>query len=144
MEATSWYKDRKKENEEEEEDEPPRINLNTWKKYREKVRRKNGFMKTKKKEIKEKVKEEKKKIQGVIFIEHTSHSELASRVRERLRDLEKVSNLKIKIVEKAGEKIVDLLHKSNSWSKEDCQREDCIVCSSKTEKEERGAVSKDV
>ena len=42
MEATSWYKDRKKENDgEEEEDEPPRSNLNNWKRYRERVRKKS-------------------------------------------------------------------------------------------------------
>ena len=43
--------------------------------------------------------------------------------------------IKIKIVEKAGNKIVDLLHKSNGWSNEDCEREDCIVCSSAIDEE---------
>ena len=47
-----------------------------------------------------------------------------------MKELEKVGTIKIKIVEKAGNKIVDLLHKSNGWSNEDCEREDCIVCSS--------------
>ena len=70
----------------------------------------------------------KRKYQSVVFIDYTAHSELANRIRTRLRKLEEVGHVKIKIVEKAGDKIVDLLHKSNPWSSEHCGRSDCLVC----------------
>ena len=52
--------------------------------------------------------------------------------------LEKVGNIKVKIVERTGDKIVDLVHKSNAWSNKDCMREDCLICASCTDEEERG------
>ena len=30
-----------------------------------------------------------------------------------------------------------MLHKSNSWSNDDCQRDDCIICCSATERTDR-------
>ena len=42
----------------------------------------------------------------------------------------------MKIVERAGGKIVDLLHKSNPWEDMDCQREKCLMC--KTAMKEEG------
>ena len=42
------------------------------------------------------------------------------------------------MVERTGRKLVDLLHKSNAWSDQDCGREDCLVCSSCVENERRG------
>ena len=70
------------------------------------------------------------KIKGVIFVKHTAHSTLAKRIREGLKLLEKVGSFKIKIVERTGDTLVDLLHRSNAWKNEDCKRKDCIVCSS--------------
>ena len=40
----------------------------------------------------------------------------------------------MKIVERTGEKLVDMLHKSNPWSGERCEREECKSCSSSDEK----------
>ena len=47
--------------------------------------------------------------------------------------------LRIKIVERAGEKLVDLLHKSDAWSNRDCNRLDCLPCKSAGEEELKGA-----
>ena len=44
--------------------------------------------------------EREKKVEGVIFIQYTPHSELAKTIRERLKEIEKVCKVKIKIVEK--------------------------------------------
>ena len=64
-------------------------------------------------------------------MQHTLHSRLAKHVRERLSKLEESSGrLKIKIVEKGGTKLTDLLHKSNAWSSRDCLKEDCLMCAS--------------
>ena len=42
--------------------------------------------------------------------------------------------LRIKVVERAGEKIVDALHKSNPWEEVICGREDCLFCYGSNEK----------
>ena len=55
-------------------------------------------------------------------------------MREKLESLEKLGKFKIKIVERAGNKLVDVLHKSNAWSELDCEREDCIICSTENNK----------
>ena len=47
--------------------------------------------------------------------------------------------LKIKIVECTGDKLVDLLHKSNAWGDEDCQRPDCWPCSSAGNEDPKGS-----
>ena len=49
-------------------------------------------------------------------------------MRRKLEALEKLGKFKIKIVERAGIKLVDMLHKSNAWEMQDCNREDCIIC----------------
>ena len=73
-------------------------------------------------------KRKNEKLQTVIFLQHTLHSELAQRVRRKLSELEKVGQIKIKIVERSGTKLEELLHKSNVWEEKDCGREDCWVC----------------
>ena len=40
------------------------------------------------------------------------------------------TEFKIKVVEKAGMKIKDILHRKDPFKKDDCGREDCFVCSS--------------
>ena len=40
------------------------------------------------------------------------------------------TNLNLKIVERAGVKLQDLLHKSDPWANSDCHRENCFTCSS--------------
>ena len=81
------------------------------------------------------VDEKEKKVEGVIFIQYTPYSEVAKAIRSRLKDIEKICKIKIKIVEKTGDKLVDILHKSDPWSKQDCMREDCWPCNSSGENE---------
>ena len=81
--------------------------------------------------------EEKKKIQAVIFVYHTQFSELAKRMRKKMENLEKLGKFKVKIVERTGNKVVDILHKSNAWSLMDCERKDCLICN--TEKSKKGS-----
>ena len=75
---------------------------------------------------------------SVTFVPHTQKSELAKRLREKLESLEKLGNLKMKIVEETGEKLVDLLHRSDAWSDTDCNREDCLICCSTGEEGKKG------
>ena len=74
------------------------------------------------------------KIQAVFFVQHTPYSEMAKRMRAKMESLEKLGKFKVKIVERAGNKIVDVLHKSDAWSLMDCERTDCLICSTETSK----------
>ena len=73
-------------------------------------------------------------IKGVLFIPYTVKSELAKRVRNKLKMYEKISNLKVRVVEKTGQRIMDVLHKSNPWESNKCGREDCMICKGPEEK----------
>ena len=47
--------------------------------------------------------------------------------------METQTGVRIKIVEKTGVKLENLLHKSNPWQGEDCQRDGCLLCLTKRE-----------
>ena len=73
-------------------------------------------------------KEKRTEIKGVLFVPHTEKSELSKRIREKLKAFETVSALRIKVIERTGEKLVEVLHKSNPWEDTNCGREDCKFC----------------
>ena len=64
-------------------------------------------------------------IKSVMFVPYTAHSELATRLRESEEKLKQMTGYRIKIVEKVGNKLVDLLHKSDPWAGDNCGREKC-------------------
>ena len=66
-------------------------------------------------------------VRGVLFLPFTENSELARRVRERLKQLEEISSLRVRVVERTGEKLVDLIHKSNPWEKNRLQEREMSV-----------------
>ena len=68
-----------------------------------------------------------------MFVPYTRHSELALRLRDNEEKMEHLTGYRIKIVEKGGTKLVDLLDKSNSWAGQDCGREGCLMCKSRKE-----------
>ena len=68
-------------------------------------------------------------IRGVFFVPHTENSELAKRIREKLRSFEEFSVIRVKLVERTGEKLENILHKSNPWQATHCKRSDCAFCS---------------
>ena len=80
---------------------------------------------------------EKKKIQTVIFVQHTEFSKLAKRMSEKLDSLEKLGNKKIKLIERAGEKLIDKLHKFDAWSELDYGRNDCLIYNTEGSKKGR-------
>ena len=45
--------------------------------------------------------------------------------------MEKQTGYRIKIVERTGTKLVDMLHRANPWQGQDCQRQGCLLCSTK-------------
>ena len=73
------------------------------------------------------------KVKAVMFVPFTKHSELANRLRENEETMESMSGYRMKIVERGGSKLVDILHKANPWAGEDCHRERCLLCITKKE-----------
>ena len=50
------------------------------------------------------------------------------RKHEDENELEKMTGYKMKIVEEAGDKLIDMLRATNPWKGEYCGREDCWLC----------------
>ena len=75
---------------------------------------------------------DRNKVKSVIFVPQTHNSELTQKMREGDDLLEKTKGYKMKIVERAGDSLEGLLHKSNPWSGADCAREKCLLCETKT------------
>ena len=135
-ENITWYRDTDDQTEEEENMKRKKEKEASWKGWR-KVN-----MKRKRKQISEIEIDGKTKVMSVLFIQHTEKSELAKRLREKLETLEKVGRMKFKIVEKTGNKLEDLLHRSNAWGDSDCNREDCIMCRTAGDCEKKGQCKK--
>ena len=76
-------------------------------------------------------KDKNKTIRAVMFVPFTKNSELAKLLRENEEKLEKMTRTKLKIVERTGIKIVDLVTRSNPWQGHDCTRQNCTLCVTK-------------
>ena len=150
-EAVEWYRrERKLEEDGDEAEKEVTSNKKKYGRWRPWEKRRKDLINKKKKEefkernerIKERMKdwedekededtvEKKKKYQTVVFVEHSKHSELIKRMRKKLQKIEEVGRIKVKLVERVGEKIVDILHKSDPWKNLDCQRPECWSCQS--------------
>ena len=75
------------------------------------------------------------KIKAVMFVPHTPGSELAKKLRENEEHLVKITGTKVKIIERTGTKIQDLLTRSNPWKGADCERQNCLLCFTKCKTE---------
>ena len=73
----------------------------------------------------------KKKVKAVLFAPYTKNSALAMKLREAEEKLATLTGYKLKIVERAGTKLEDLLTKSNPWQGIDCGRKLCLLCETK-------------
>ena len=61
----------------------------------------------------------------MLFVPSTEDSKLAKEIRAVIRELQSWTGISLKIVERAGEKLMEILHKSDPWENVDCQRENC-------------------
>ena len=102
---------------------------NDWRSWRG-VTKKRAKEKYEKKKEGERIQRELREgtIKGILFVPHTKQSTVAKRIRQNLSKFEEISMLRIRVVERAGEKLVDCLHKSNPWEATDCKREGCKFC----------------
>ena len=89
--------------------------------------------KKRKRDTNEGTEEDEVKVVSVMFVPFSTNGELARRMKEAENELGKQMGVKIKVVEKTGTRLVDLLHKSDPWQGEDCQRPLCILCKTKVE-----------
>ena len=105
---TSWYKKSRKK---EEDLKESKIQAGKRKKVGE-VKKKDAQNETK----------------SILFVPRTKGGELAKRLRKEEEVLAQVTGYKVKIVERSGKMLKRILHRSNPWAGEDCQREDCSVC----------------
>ena len=68
---------------------------------------------------------------AVMFIPFTKGSHLAKRMRETEIVMEQMSGYKLKIVERGGIKLENILVKKNPWDGECCERKSCLLCDTK-------------
>ena len=120
MEKSTWYKTENKKLEDKPEDwELPE----GWKTDREKGE--------KRKADKDMNMKKRKKVKGVMFVQHTHHSEMAGELRLNENEFERMTDFRMKMVEKAGVKIGSILTESDPWSGQGCERISCWLCDTK-------------
>ena len=74
----------------------------------------------------------KKQVKAAIFVPYTTGSELAKRIRETEAKKQSMTGYRLKIVERSGLKLEDILHKADPWQGQDCNRERCFLCKTKS------------
>ena len=74
----------------------------------------------------------KDQVSSVIFVPHTVGSQLAKDLNEKEEKLKDITGEKVKVVEKSGIKLENILTKNNPWKGMDCKRPNCLLCMTKT------------
>ena len=75
---------------------------------------------------------------SVMFVPYTPGGVLAKKLRENEEKIANITKNRVKIVERTGTKLQDVLTKANPWKGIDCTRKNCLLCHTKmkTEKNE--------
>ena len=68
------------------------------------------------------------RVSSPIFIPATKGGWLAAEIKREAENLGKVMGWSYKVVERGGRMLKELLTKSNLFSKEKCERNDCFAC----------------
>ena len=68
---------------------------------------------------------------AVVTLPYTKEGTLAKQIRELEGNLESVTGFRLKITERVGRTLASILHKSDSWSGEPCDRQNCLTCDTK-------------
>ena len=74
------------------------------------------------------IEDKKEPPKAVIFVENTKDSRMAGEMRKMIQEMRPWTGINVKIVERVGDKIQDILCKSNPWENMDCKRENCFTC----------------
>ena len=73
----------------------------------------------------------KVEVKSVMFVPCTENSGLARKLRENEEKMGEMTGVRIKIVERVGRKMEDMLTRSDPWKGQDCLRKNCFLCSTK-------------
>ena len=73
------------------------------------------------------------KIRTVLFIEQPKDDKLAKLVRDVVTRPEFMLGFRIKVVERAGTCLKNILPNTNPWPGEHCSRSQCITCNQESE-----------
>ena len=66
-----------------------------------------------------------------MFVPYTVNSQLTKQLRNAEDQLDKLTGYRLKIVERAGAKLEDLLTRSDPWAGMECGRKMCLLCKTK-------------
>ena len=120
-ERENWYKRTTETDEYNEEHE-----INKHKKHKYKKKHENH----------EKHDKKEHPIKSVMYVPQTPGSELAKLLRTNEEQLAKITGNKVKIIERAGVKLQDILTTANPWRGDDCLRTNCLLCHTKNKTEQ--------
>ena len=67
-----------------------------------------------------------------MFLPFTVGSGLAKKLREAEEKVESLTGYRLKMVERSGMKLEDMLHKFNPWQVQDCERQGCLFSTTKS------------
>ena len=65
----------------------------------------------------------------VLFVEQTPRGELAARIRAEEDKLAAITGFRVRVAERGGTKLINLLHPTNPWEETVCSRDNCYPCS---------------
>jgi hypothetical protein len=80
-------------------------------------------------------------VKAVMFVPYTHGSKLAKELREVEETMEGLTGYRMKIVERGGRKLSDMLCKSNPWEGKYCVRPNCLHCDTKLRTGKHGSQS---
>ena len=127
---TSWFKDRKNES-------SPEKKMTTMEKPRKEQEKKTaqlGQVRTGKPATPSPIRGEEAQaripVTTVLFVEQTPGGEYARRMREAEEVLARITGWRVKIVERSGTTMKQLLVKADPWDGGTCGREECMPCKS--------------
>ena len=127
LEKETWFKAKRKR--EDDEEENPREQTSPRKRTRIELK---GMDKNKQTDKADSKKEQaQESVKTVMFVPYTVGSSLAKKMREAESSLQQMTGYRLKIVERAGQKLEDVLTKANPWQGQDCEREKCLLCATK-------------
>ena len=62
-----------------------------------------------------------KPVKAVVFVPHTIGSKLAMNLREKELELEHLTGYRLKVVERAGLRLENILVQTDPWAGQDCE-----------------------
>ena len=119
-EKSTWFKEKRKR----EEDEDADVEIPARK-------RGPGEMQKTAKPVMKDGKMQQIDVKTVMFIPFTQGGQLAKKLRDAEEKLGSITGYRMKMVERAGDKLEDLLTRADPWQGLDCGRAACLLCQTK-------------